>query len=87
MTFDTIYKTYKYHLSLDIFCGAIHHKSLIIYTVAFVSKENTKVFVWVFHTFLEFMNAAPLTVIIDQDPTMKVALTIVFPNTFHHLCK
>lgn len=39
-TFDTTYKTNKYHLSLWMFCGVNHHKSTIFFGAEFLSKEN-----------------------------------------------
>lgn len=55
VTFNTMYKTNKYHLSLRMFCGANHHKSTIIFAARFISKDDISSFVWLFREFLNYM--------------------------------
>lgn len=57
-----------------------HHKTTIIFIVGFISKVNTYSFVWLFSQFLE-MGKVIVTIITDQDPTIKVALRIVSSST------
>lgn len=86
-TFNMKYKTNKCNLCLGLFCGADHHKSTIIFAADFLSKENIASFVWLFNAFKECMLHAPATMITDQDLAVKAALQLVFPTTFHRLCK
>lgn len=75
-------------MSLGIFCGENHHKSTIIFIVGFLSNETIDSFVWLFTEFKKCMGkAAPLTIITNQDTTMKAALQMVFPYAFHRLFK
>lgn len=54
-----------------------------------ISIKNTKIFVWLFDTWLKCTNGgASKTIITDQDKAMKNDITIVISNTQHryYLC-
>lgn len=87
ITFDTTYHTNKYNLSLGLFCDVNHHKTTVIFVAGFISKENTNSFVWLFNQFLDCMSKALVSVITDQDLTIKAVVAIIFLFTFHRLCK
>lgn len=87
VTFDTIYKTNKYHLSLRLFCGSYHHKSSMIFSTTFISKENIESFIWVFQKFVKCMGSPSKTIITDQDLTTKATIEMVFHRIFHCMYK
>ena len=56
ITFDTTYKTNKYHMPLAVFVGVNNHLQSTIFGVALMGDEEAESFRWVFSTFLECMN-------------------------------
>ena len=59
VTFDTTYKTNKFHMPLGVFVGVNHHLQSTIFAVALVRDETIPSFEWVFKTFLRCMNNKP----------------------------
>ena len=59
VTFDTTYKTNKFHMPLGVFVGVNHHLQSNIFVVALVRDETIPSFEWVFKTFLRCMNNKP----------------------------
>ena len=59
VTFDTTYKTNKFHMPLGVFVGVNHHLQSTIFVVALVRDETIPLFEWVFKTFLRCMNNKP----------------------------
>ena len=59
VTFDTTYKTNKFHMQLGVFVGVNHHLQSTIFAVALVRDETIPSFEWVFKTFLRCMNNKP----------------------------
>ena len=55
ITFDTTYKSNKYHLPLAVFVGVNNHLQSTIFGVALMSNEDEESFKWVFGTFLRCM--------------------------------
>jgi hypothetical protein len=55
ITFDTTYKSSKYHLPLAVFVGVNNHLQSTIFGVALVGTESEESFKWVFNKFLECM--------------------------------
>ncbi|XP_042974916.1 protein FAR1-RELATED SEQUENCE 5-like [Carya illinoinensis] len=69
------------------FVGVNHHRQSILLGVGLISSEDTETFVWLFKTWLQFMDGnAPKAIITDQDRAMKNTIAIVFPNTRHRFC-
>ncbi|KAI5345956.1 hypothetical protein L3X38_013833 [Prunus dulcis] len=67
--------------------GVDNHGQTIVLACAFLSKETTESFVWMFEEFKKVMlGGEPKTIIIDQDAVMAIAISIAFPTTFHRLC-
>ena len=56
VTFDTTYKTNKFHMPLGVFVGVNHHLQSTIFAVALIRDETIPTFEWVFRTFLRCMN-------------------------------
>ncbi|KAJ4819268.1 Protein FAR1-RELATED SEQUENCE 5 [Rhynchospora pubera] len=88
VTFDTTYNTNKYSMPLAPFIGVNHHRQLIFFRMALVRSENTDNFCWLFETWLKAMYGKhPPVIITDQDPAMRKAIKIVFPNAVHRCCQ
>lgn len=84
LTFDTIYQTNKYSMPLAPFIGTSHHRHSIFFGMALLRCESAQNFCWLFETWLVAMYGKhPKAIINDQDPVMKKAIEIVFPNTVH----
>ncbi|XP_020149543.1 protein FAR1-RELATED SEQUENCE 5-like [Aegilops tauschii subsp. strangulata] len=88
VTFDTTYKTNKFHMPLGVFVGVNHHLQSTIFAVALVRDETIPSFEWVFKTFLRCMNnKPPICMLTDQCSSMKAALKTILPHTLHTLCR
>ncbi|XP_040996021.1 protein FAR-RED IMPAIRED RESPONSE 1-like [Juglans microcarpa x Juglans regia] len=86
-TFDTTYLTNRHGMPFAPFVGVNHHGQSILLGVGLISSENIETFVWLFDTWLKYMDGrAPKAIITDQDRAMKNAIAIVFPNTRHRYC-
>jgi hypothetical protein len=55
ITFDTTYKSNKYHLPLVVFVGVNKHLQSTIFGVALMGNETEESFKWTFNTFLKCM--------------------------------
>ncbi|XP_056692522.1 protein FAR1-RELATED SEQUENCE 5-like [Spinacia oleracea] len=87
VSFDTTYSTNRYNMIFGPFTGVDHHKRCITFAVAFIAKEDTTSFEWVFRTFLKSMGDNELICLItDQEPAMKIAIQNVFQNAEHRFC-
>ncbi|KAL5698277.1 hypothetical protein ACHQM5_029338 [Ranunculus cassubicifolius] len=87
VSFDTTYKTNKYHLPFAPFTGVNHHFQTIQFGCALLQDETEASFIWLFETWKDAMGGVePVSMITDSDPAMKAAIPKVFPNTRHRLC-
>ncbi|XP_041020541.1 protein FAR1-RELATED SEQUENCE 4-like [Juglans microcarpa x Juglans regia] len=87
VTFDTTYLTNRYGMPFAPFVGVNHHGQSILLGAGLISSEDTKIFVWLFQTWLQCIDGiAPKTIITDQDRAMKNVIGIVFSNTRHRFC-
>lgn len=88
LIFNTKYKINNYNLVLGLFCEGNHHKNTIIFGINFQFCEIASSFEWLFDELLRRMGWEPLTIIMDRDPSMKLAISSKMPDTtFHRLCK
>ncbi|XP_020411447.1 protein FAR1-RELATED SEQUENCE 5-like [Prunus persica] len=84
---DTTFNTNRYDLTFTPMLGVNNHGQTIVLACAFLSKETTESFVWMFEEFKKVMpGGEPKTIITDQDAAMAIAISIAFPTTFHRLC-
>ncbi|BBN70215.1 Protein kinase superfamily protein [Prunus dulcis] len=87
VVFDTTFNTNRYDLTFAPMLGVNNHGQTIVLACAFLSKETTESFVWMFEEFKKAMpGGEPKTIITDQDAAMTRAISIAFPTTFHRLC-
>ena len=56
VTFDTTYKTNRFHMPLGVFVGTNHHLQSTIFSVALIRDEDANSFKWLFDTFVRCMN-------------------------------
>jgi len=88
ITFDRTYMTNKYSMPFALIIGVNHHRQSILFGCALIRDEKVKSFIWVFRTWLEAMfDHHPISILTDQDPAMKEAIKIVFPNITHCFCQ
>ncbi|OQU88877.1 hypothetical protein SORBI_3002G112850, partial [Sorghum bicolor] len=88
VSFDATYMTNIYEMPCTPFIGINRHCQTFQLGCAFIRNEKTTTYEWLFLTFLEAMDRkAPLNIITDQDPAMRDAICIVFPNTTHRNCR
>jgi hypothetical protein len=87
VSFDTTYMTNKYNLPFAPFVGVTGHGHTCFFACAFICDETIETFKWVFEAFIERMGGKhAMTIITDQDATMKAAIEQVFLNTEHRNC-
>ena len=78
ITFDTTYKTNKYHMPLGVFVGTNNHLQTTFFGFALIRDEDADSFRWLFKTFLRCMRGkAPKCILIGT--TAKTT-----PNHHHH---
>ncbi|BBG94483.1 Protein kinase superfamily protein [Prunus dulcis] len=87
VVFDTTFNTNRYDLTFAPMLGVNNHGQTIVLACAFLSKETTESFVWMFEEFKKAMpGGEPKTIITDQDAAMAITISIAFLTTFHRLC-
>ncbi|CAL2276905.1 unnamed protein product [Prunus armeniaca] len=87
VVFDTTFNTNRYDLTFAPMLGVNNHGQTIVLACAFLSKETTESFIWMFEEFKKAMpGGEPKTIITDQDTAMSRAISIAFPTTFHRFC-
>jgi hypothetical protein len=53
----------------------------------FLADEKIESYVWLFKTFLRAIGGkTPTLIVTNEDVSMRVAISIVFPNTNHRFC-
>ncbi|VFQ61693.1 unnamed protein product [Cuscuta campestris] len=81
VTFDTTYLTNKYDMPFAPFVGVNHHGQSILLGCGLVCCEETESFVWLFQTWLKFMDGIPPRgIITDQDRY------VYYPTEREHQC-
>ena len=87
VTFDTTYKTNKFHMPLGVFVGVNHHLQSTIFVVALVRDETIPSFEWVFKTFLRCMNNKhPICMLTGTKKHLHTYVCLVHLYFFHLSC-
>jgi len=69
------------------FTGLDNHRLCVTFGATFLRDERAESIMWLFDNFLNVMGGhMPVCLIIDQDPTMKVAIEEKFHSTIHRYC-
>ena len=76
VTFDTTYKTNRFHMPLGVFVGTNYHLQPMIFVVALIRDEDAKSFKWLFDTFVRCMN--------NKHPTCILRGKLKKLYKFHH---
>ena len=77
VTFDTTYKTNKYHMPLGVFVGTNNHLQTTFFGFALIRDEDANLFKWLFKTFLRCMRRKAPTCILTGTPAKTT------PNHHH----
>ncbi|KAL5568727.1 hypothetical protein UlMin_025302 [Ulmus minor] len=86
--FDTMYRPNQYQVPFAPFTGVNHHGQMVLFGCALLLDESESSFAWLFRTWLSAMNDRhPVSITTDQDRAIQVAVSQVFPETRHCICK
>ncbi|XP_058766139.1 protein FAR1-RELATED SEQUENCE 11-like [Vicia villosa] len=78
VVFDTTYKVNSYEMPFGIFVGMNSHGKTILFGCALLRNETMSAFRW--------LMKAPRTILTDQDPWMKEAISKEMSTTKHSFC-
>ncbi|KAM3296060.1 hypothetical protein ACQJBY_038417 [Aegilops geniculata] len=88
ISFDATYLTNMYKMPCAPFIGINNHNQSLQFGCGLVRNEDTDGYVWLFKTFLECMDGlAPMSIITDQDFSMRAGIEQVFPLAVHRHCR
>ncbi|XVE52365.1 hypothetical protein DITRI_Ditri02bG0116700 [Diplodiscus trichospermus] len=88
VTFDTMYRPNQYQIPFAPFTGINHHGQMVLFGCALLLDESESSFTWLFRTWLSAMNdRPPVSITTDQDRAIQAAVSQVFPETRHCICK
>ncbi|KAJ0960080.1 hypothetical protein J5N97_000139 [Dioscorea zingiberensis] len=88
VTFDTSYKKNQNMVPFAAFTGVNHHGQPVVFGCALVIDNTESSYVWLFETWVTAMYGQdPLSLTTDQSKAIGAAVTKVFPNTCHRLCR
>ncbi|CAH9112386.1 unnamed protein product, partial [Cuscuta epithymum] len=86
VSFDATYGTNRYSLVFVPFTGVDNHKKCITFAAGLLAKEDVESYVWLLTRFIKAMGRQPACVITDQDPSMRIAIEKVLPESRHRYC-
>ncbi|XP_040987809.1 protein FAR1-RELATED SEQUENCE 6-like [Juglans microcarpa x Juglans regia] len=87
IVFDTTYLTNVYKMPFGQFVGVNHHGQSVLLGCGLISNEDANTFEWLFESWLKCINDQPPNAsITDQDKTMKITISRVFPMSRHRFC-
>ncbi|XP_057791126.1 protein FAR1-RELATED SEQUENCE 5-like [Salvia miltiorrhiza] len=95
VSFDATYNTNKfkffivlirYKMIFTQFTGRDNHGKCVSFGAAIISHEDMDSYAWVFSKFTECVRNAPRVFMTDQDPGLKKAVALVWPETHHRFC-
>lgn len=86
--FDTMYRPNQFQVPFAPFTGVNNHGQMVLFGCALILDESESSFAWIFRTFLSAMNnVSPVSVTTDQDRAIQMAVSQVFLETRHCICK
>ena len=68
------------------FTSVDNHKKNITFDVGLLVKEDVASCSWLFNAFKRAMEHDPMSIVTEQDPSMRWSIPKVFPNTRHRFC-
>nr|GEX18773.1 hypothetical protein [Tanacetum cinerariifolium] len=76
----------RYRMVFVPFTGIDNHNRSVTFGAGLLSDEIVRSYKWLLQSFKKAFVADPQVVITDQDPSMKQAIEVEFPNGRHRLC-
>ncbi|XP_057789547.1 protein FAR1-RELATED SEQUENCE 5-like [Salvia miltiorrhiza] len=86
VSFDATYNTNRYKMIFTPFTGRDNHGKCVSFGAAIISHEDMDSYAWVLSKFTECVGNAPRVFMTDQDPGLKKAVALVWPETHHRFC-
>ncbi|CAB4392780.1 unnamed protein product [Rhizophagus irregularis] len=89
IVFDNTYKVNRFNMPFWIFTGINNFGQSVCFAGTLMCRETIDSFVWVFNTFLKFVNNySPKVMLTDEDKAISQAIEITLfgQNTKHVLC-
>ncbi|XP_057790461.1 protein FAR1-RELATED SEQUENCE 5-like [Salvia miltiorrhiza] len=83
VSFDATYNTNRYKMIFTPFTGRDNHGKCVSFGAAIISHEDMDSYAWVLSKFTECVGNAPRVFMTDQDPGLKKAVALVWPETHH----
>lgn len=68
------------------FTGMDNHQKCVTFASGLLMKEDVESYSWLFDCFKRAMGHDPKLIVTDQDPSMKISIESMFPNTRHRFC-
>ncbi|VFQ89133.1 unnamed protein product [Cuscuta campestris] len=68
------------------FTGVDNHKKCVTFGFGLLSSEDAESYSWLLRSFMNAMGNAPSCIITDQDPSLRIAIEAVLPQTKHRYC-
>ncbi|CAH8381795.1 unnamed protein product [Eruca vesicaria subsp. sativa] len=88
VTLDTRYRCSQFLVPFAPFTGVNHHGQAILFGCALILDDSEASFIWLFKTFLTAMrDHPPLSLVTDQDRSIQIAASQVFPGARHCINK
>src|SRR3954470_4244296 len=78
VTFDTTYKTNKYHMPLGVFVGTNNNMQTTLFPFALIRDEEVESFKCLFRTFLRCMKGKAPTCILTGNPPPSPLFLLMF---------
>lgn len=76
----------RYCLVFVPFTGVDNHRRCITLGAGLLTKEDVESYIWLLDQFKTAMGKSPLCLVTDQDPSLKIAVGGVFPDSHHRFC-
>ncbi|VFQ77277.1 unnamed protein product [Cuscuta campestris] len=77
---------FRYMMIFTPFTGVDNHKKCVTFGFGLLSSEDAESYSWLLRSFMNAMGNAPSCIITDQDPSMRIAIEEVLPQTKHRYC-
>ncbi|GJV99666.1 FAR1-related sequence 5-like protein [Tanacetum coccineum] len=76
----------KYKMVFVPFIGIDNYNRSVTFGAGLLSDETIRSYKWLLQSFKKAFLANPQVIVTDQDPSMKQAIEVEFPNVRHRLC-
>ncbi|GKD42728.1 FAR1-related sequence 5-like protein, partial [Tanacetum coccineum] len=80
ISFDATFRSNKYRMVFVPFTRIDNHNRSVTFGAGLLSDETVRSYKWLLQSFKKAFLADPQVVVTDQDPSMKQAIEVEFPN-------